>query len=155
MMQVREGLEGAVAIRRWRQTSGLARHAAANELGVSERMLAYYESGERPVPRSVILAVRALVAGLDDEAGSPGDARARWVGLVQNVLEYGRGDPVVGRMLRLGDRHALADFLSFVRQGPDPTMALTDPALFTSLRAAVTRAQLSGLAQYRVDHNPA
>jgi predicted transcriptional regulator len=67
MMQVREGWEGAVAIRRWRRASRLAPHAAANEVGVSERMLAYYESGERPVPRPVILRSgrwqRALTTG--------------------------------------------------------------------------------------------
>ena len=53
-------------------------------------------------------------------------------------------------MLRARDRRGLADFLAFVRRGPDPALALTDPALFRALRAAVTRAQFSGLARYRL-----
>ena len=60
--------------------------------------------------------------------------------------------PVVGRMLRTGDRRGIADFLEFVRKGPAPDLALTDPALFRSLRSAVTSAQLAGLARFRLDH---
>ena len=70
--------------------------------------------------------------------------------LVRRLLEYGEGVPVVGRMLKARDRQGLADFLAFVKRGPDPALALTDPALFQALRASVTRAQLSGLAHYRL-----
>ena len=149
-MQVKEGCEGAVAIRRWRRGSRLARRAAAGQLGISERMLAYYESGQRPVPRPVMLAVRALAAGLGETLDTGGSARERWVVLVRNILDYGQQIPVVGRMLRQHDRPALADFMAFVRHGPDSALALTDPALFQAMRAAVTRAQLSGLARYRL-----
>lgn len=154
-MPAKEGLEGAIALRRWRRASSLTRHAAALELGVSERILAYYEAGERPVPRAVILAVRALTAGLDDKLDGNGPARERWVVLVRNILDYGKGVPVVGRILRSRDRVALADFISFIKQGPDPVLALTDQALFQSMRAAVTRAQLSGLASYKLNPNDA
>jgi len=129
----------------------LTRHAAAAELGISERMLAYYEAGERPVPRAVMLAIHALAAGLDDGLQGKGQARERWVVLVRNVLDYAAGVPVVGRMLRARDHLNLADFLEFVRQGPEPDMALTDPALFRSLREVVTRAKLAGPARYRIN----
>ena len=138
----------AVALRRWRRKAGLSRVRAAAELGISERMLVYYETGEHSTPRAVLLAVRALVSGLGDEGDFP---RERWVTLVRNLLDYGQGEPVVGRMLRDRDGDGLHDFLAFVRRGPDPDLALTDPALFQSLRSAVTRAQLGGLAQFRIE----
>jgi hypothetical protein len=146
-MQAKPGMEGAVVLRRWRRDAKLSRLKAAAELGISERMLAYYEAGTHPVPRAILLAIRALAAGLDDRATM---TRERWVTLTANLLEYGHGTPVVGRMLKARDRQGLGDFLDFVRKGPDPHLALTDPALFQSLRAAVTRAQLAGLARYRV-----
>lgn len=151
-MAAAPGLEQAIALRRWRRDSELTRRAAAVELGISERMLAYYETGQRPVPRTVMLAARALAAGLDAAADEPGYSRERWVTLVHNLLDYGAEIPVVGRMLKARDRQGLADFLAFVRRGPDPSLALTDPALFRALRAAVTRAQLAGLARYHVNH---
>lgn len=149
-MDVKEGLKGAVALRRWRRASELTRSAAADELGISERMLAYYESGERPVPRAVLLAVKALTAGLQEGPEAEGLTRERWVVVVKNVMDYGVGEPVVGRLLRERNRRAMGDFLAFIKRGPDPALALTDPALFRTLRSAVTRAQLSGLARYRM-----
>ena len=140
-------IEGAVELRRWRRGTGLSRAQAAAELGISERMLAYYETGEYPTPRAVRLATRALAAGLGYDKPL---TRERWVTLVQNMLEYGRGEPVVGHMLRAGDREHLDDFLGFVRRGPDADLALTDPSLFQSLVAAVTRAHLAGLARFRL-----
>ena len=109
-------IEGAVEMRRWRRRAALSRTRAAAELGISERMLAYYETGEHPTPRSVRLATRALAAGLGFDKPL---TRDRWVTLVQNLLAYGQGEPVVGRMLRAGDRDHLVDFLGFVRRGPD------------------------------------
>jgi hypothetical protein len=40
----------------WMARNGLTLEAAAAALGVSRRMLAYYRSGARPVPRTVALA---------------------------------------------------------------------------------------------------
>jgi hypothetical protein len=48
------------------------------------------------------------------------------------------------------DRKGVANFPDVVRAGSDPDPPLTDPALFQSLRGAMTRAQLAGLARYRV-----
>jgi transcriptional regulator with XRE-family HTH domain len=149
-MAAADGVESAIELRRWRRDAGITRQAAAADLGISERMLAYYEAGGHLVPRAILLAARALAAGLDHAPGGA-DARERWVGLVRTVLEYGRGAPVVGRMLRDRDHRSLADFLAFVKKGPDPALALTDPALFKSLRSAVTAAQLAGLARFRLD----
>lgn len=150
-MNIKEGMDGAVALRRWRRDFNFTRPAAAGELGVSERMLAYYESGERSVPRAILLAVRALTAGLQATPESEALTRDRWVIMVKNVMDYGAGDPVVGRMLKERNRQGLDDFLTYIRRGPDPALALTDPALFRSLRSAVTKAQLSGLARYRMN----
>jgi hypothetical protein len=141
-------VEATAELRRWRRDARLTRARAAVDLDIGERMLAYYETGEHKTPRAVLLATRALAAGLGDARDFP---RERWVTLVRNLLDYGQGEPVVGRMLRERDRDGSRDFLAFVRRGPDPDLALTDPALFQSLRSAVTRAQLGGLAQFRID----
>lgn len=42
----------------WRMRHGLSLTKAAEALGLSRRMVAYYSSGERPVPRSVLLACK-------------------------------------------------------------------------------------------------
>ena len=52
----------AEAFRRWRERQSYTLDAAARALGVSRRMIAYYEKGERPIPRVVALATRALEA---------------------------------------------------------------------------------------------
>jgi len=48
------------AFRRWRERNALTLDAAARALGVSRRMVAYYEQGAKPIPRVVALATRAL-----------------------------------------------------------------------------------------------
>ena len=40
----------------WMDRNGLTQTAAAEALGISRRMLVYYLSGEKPVPRTVALA---------------------------------------------------------------------------------------------------
>ena len=52
----------ADGLRRWRKRQAYTLDAAAKALGVSRRMIAYYEKGERPIPRVVALATRALEA---------------------------------------------------------------------------------------------
>lgn len=52
----------ADAFRDWRKRHAYTLDAAANALGLSRRMVAYYEQGERPIPRVVALATRALEA---------------------------------------------------------------------------------------------
>lgn len=42
--------------RDWRRRNGLSLTAAAEALGVTRRMVAYYESGVRPIPRTIMLA---------------------------------------------------------------------------------------------------
>lgn len=48
------------AFRHWRERKAYTLDTAARALGVSRRMVAYYEKGERPIPRVVALATRAL-----------------------------------------------------------------------------------------------
>jgi len=50
----------AQAFRRWRERKAYTLEGAARALGISRRMAAYYESGERPIPRTVALATKAL-----------------------------------------------------------------------------------------------
>jgi DNA-binding XRE family transcriptional regulator len=52
----------AEAFRRWRARRAYTLDAAARALGLSRRIIAYYEKGERPIPRVVALATRALEA---------------------------------------------------------------------------------------------
>jgi transcriptional regulator with XRE-family HTH domain len=47
---------------RWREQCGYTLDAAARALGISRRMVAYYEKGELPIPRVVALATKALEA---------------------------------------------------------------------------------------------
>lgn len=44
------------AFRIWRRKHDLSLAAAAELLGLSRRMVAYYDSGQRPVPKTVLLA---------------------------------------------------------------------------------------------------
>lgn len=53
----------AAAFRNWRESHRYTLDGAAKALGVSRRMVAYYEEGKRPVPRVVALATKGLEAG--------------------------------------------------------------------------------------------
>ncbi len=46
--------------RHWRERKAYTLEAAAKALGISRRMVAYYERGSRPIPRVVALATRGL-----------------------------------------------------------------------------------------------
>jgi DNA-binding transcriptional regulator YiaG len=46
--------------RHWRERKAYTLDTAARALGVSRRMVAYYEQGAKPIPRVVALATRAL-----------------------------------------------------------------------------------------------
>jgi DNA-binding transcriptional regulator YiaG len=48
------------AFRHWRQRKAYTLDTAARALGISRRMVAYYEQGAKPIPRVVALATRAL-----------------------------------------------------------------------------------------------
>jgi hypothetical protein len=52
------GRPDAVEFIRWRWRHGLSLSDAADALGLSRRQVAYYASGERPVPRHVRLALK-------------------------------------------------------------------------------------------------
>jgi DNA-binding transcriptional regulator YiaG len=46
--------------RQWRERKAYTLDEAARALGLSRRMVAYYEKGNRPIPRVVALATRGL-----------------------------------------------------------------------------------------------
>jgi DNA-binding transcriptional regulator YiaG len=48
------------AFKRWRERKAYTLDAAARALGISRRMIAYYEHGAKPIPRVVALATRGL-----------------------------------------------------------------------------------------------
>ncbi|ARN82122.1 DUF2442 domain-containing protein [Methylocystis bryophila] len=48
------------AFKRWRERKAYTLDTAATALGISRRMVAYYEQGKKPIPRVVALATRAL-----------------------------------------------------------------------------------------------
>jgi hypothetical protein len=54
----------ADAFRHWREKQAYTLDTAARALGLSRRIVAYYDQGERPIPRTVALAVKALEHGL-------------------------------------------------------------------------------------------
>lgn len=48
----------AVEFRSWRKRHSLSLTGAAQTLGISRRMVAYYDSGERIIPKTVMLACK-------------------------------------------------------------------------------------------------
>jgi DNA-binding transcriptional regulator YiaG len=61
MAQERAGATMTPAeFRHWRERKAYTLDAAAKALGISRRMVAYYEQGDRPIPRVVALATRGL-----------------------------------------------------------------------------------------------
>jgi len=56
------GRRDAAAFIRWRWRNKLSLSEAADALGLSRRMVSYYESGEREVPRTVLLALKGWEA---------------------------------------------------------------------------------------------
>ena len=50
----------AEAFRSWRERHRFTLDTAARMLGVSRRMVAYYDQGKKPIPRVVALATRGL-----------------------------------------------------------------------------------------------
>ena len=48
------------AFKHWRERKAYTLDSAAKALGLSRRMVAYYEQGVKPIPRVVALAVRGL-----------------------------------------------------------------------------------------------
>jgi DNA-binding transcriptional regulator YiaG len=46
--------------KQWRERQAYTLDTAASALGISRRMVAYYEQGKKPIPRVVALATRAL-----------------------------------------------------------------------------------------------
>ena len=145
-MQTGWPLADNALLRLRRRRLRMARSEMAKALGISERTLAYYER-DRRVPKAIMLAVDALSGGISAEMRM---GRERWVQAVDNLLRYGQGEPVAGRLLRERRLQALSDMLDLARFGPDASMALTDPALFRSLREAATKAYLAGLLMLRV-----
>lgn len=56
------GHEDARAFLEWRLRHGLSLNKAAEALGISRRMVAYYSNGEKAVPKSIQLACRGWEA---------------------------------------------------------------------------------------------
>lgn len=56
------GRDDARAFLEWRMRHGLSLTKAAEALGLSRRMVAYYSNGEKPVPRPVLLACKGWEA---------------------------------------------------------------------------------------------
>ena len=48
------------SFKHWRERKAYTLDSAAKALGLSRRMVAYYEQGEKPIPRVVALAAKAL-----------------------------------------------------------------------------------------------
>lgn len=52
------GRDDARQFMEWRLANGLSLSRAAEELGLSRRMVAYYSNGQRPVPKAILLACK-------------------------------------------------------------------------------------------------
>jgi transcriptional regulator with XRE-family HTH domain len=60
----------AESFRRWRTRRAYTLDQAGRALGLSRRMVAYYEGGSRPNPRVGALATRALEKGIGQSSES-------------------------------------------------------------------------------------
>jgi hypothetical protein len=58
----------AKQFREWRTANTLSQAATAEVLGLSPRMVKYYESGEKPIPRTVYLACKGADIELRERA---------------------------------------------------------------------------------------
>lgn len=56
------GHRDARAFLEWRLRHGLSLSGAADALGISRRMVAYYSNGDKPVPRPILLACKGWEA---------------------------------------------------------------------------------------------
>lgn len=66
------------AFKAWRKSLGLSQKKAADALGLKNRIVQYYEKGERDgervkIPKHVRLACYALAAGVADYHGPPAE----------------------------------------------------------------------------------
>lgn len=57
------GQGDARAFLEWRLRNGLSLSKAADALGISRRMVAYYSNGEKAVPKAILLACRGWEVG--------------------------------------------------------------------------------------------
>lgn len=57
-----QGRSDTVEFMDWRMRHGLSLTAAANALGISRRMVAYYASGEKEIPKTILLACKGWEA---------------------------------------------------------------------------------------------
>jgi hypothetical protein len=66
LAQEQAGVMSPDAFKQWRERRAYTLDAAARALGLSRRMVAYYEQGAKPIPRVVVLATQALDAATID-----------------------------------------------------------------------------------------
>ena len=64
-------------IRNNRDTLGMTQRALARALGISHRMLCYYEAGERDIPKSVELSMRYVMHNRKKEEEPSGTLEPR------------------------------------------------------------------------------
>lgn len=99
--------------RAWMKAHALTLDGAASGLGLSRRMIAYYASGEKPIPKTVLLATEGLRARerkeqradnmLANESGAAGIRRGRGA-LIQGSTAMSKGSRTfaIGRDAKSG-----------------------------------------------------
>ncbi len=88
------------AFRDWRERKAYTLDEAARALGLSRRMVAYYEKGDRPIPRVVALATTA--------ASTPSRGNALMIGYeeIEDINDIDRLlRELAGNLISLSDRH--------------------------------------------------
>jgi hypothetical protein len=80
------GRTDAVKFMRWRARHGLSLSQAAEALDLSRRQVAYYASGERPVPRCVLLALK----GWEVEQGGGGIVSFAWLARRKSKMNFAK-----------------------------------------------------------------
>ncbi|WP_425624935.1 hypothetical protein [Agrobacterium radiobacter] len=138
----------------WRAKMSFSRLEAAKALEMDEDAYNGFESGLADLPVAIWRKCQALSKGSPIVSVPMSLPRDRWVRMVDNSLAFLENEHHISSLIREERWEEVADFMDYMRVGPDMDMAMTDPHLFRQLREAGTRAFLSGLMHFKGPKRP-
>jgi hypothetical protein len=142
-------------LRAWREQLSITADTAADALGIELEVYQAYEEGKLDLPISLWRRCQNMKTTGDMNAPeSVSLPRDRWVRMVENSMSYLRNEHHMSRLILEEKWEEVADFMNYMRSGPNHDLALTDPHLYRHLREAGTRAALSGLMHFRGPTRP-
>ena len=141
-------------LREWREQLSIGVETASDALGVELDDYRLYELGGLDLPVAVWRKCVAIKKGGSPEQAIVSLPRDRWVRMVDNAIASLKDEHHISRLIQSEQWEEVADFMDFMRTGPNHDLALTDPHLYRRLREAGTRAALSGLMHFKGPKEP-